>query len=150
MSVVDLASPDTYVDGVPHAAFRELRARAPVSWHPEPGGPGFWAVTRYHDVLAVLRSPEIYSSWRGGVLLADPPAAFLEKLRENMLNRDPPDHTAMRRLVNHAFSPRRLRQLEARIAEHARALVDAAVAQGGCDFATEIAGEMPLFVICEI
>jgi cholest-4-en-3-one 26-monooxygenase len=147
---LDLADPDTYTNGVPYDHFRYLRTNDPVSWQREPDGPGFWAVTRYADVLHVLRTPAVYSSWRGGTLLPDPPAEFLEKLRQNMLNRDPPDHTVMRRLVSKAFHPRRLTLLEAGIAEHARVLVGRVVSRGECDFATEIAGEMPLFVICEI
>jgi cytochrome P450 len=143
---LDLADPDTYSRGVPHEAFRWLRAHDPVSWRAS----GYWAVTRYDDVRTVLQTPEVFSSWRGGVLFEDPPPEFLAKLRENMLNRDPPEHTAMRRLVNHAFSPKRLATLEARIAAHARHLIDQVIDRGGCDFATEVAGEMPLFVICEI
>jgi cytochrome P450 len=147
---VDLADPALYAAGFPHETFRALRAEDPVSWHAEVRGPGYWAVTRHKDVLHVLRHPELFSSWKGGALLADPPAEFLEKLRENMLNRDPPDHTVLRKLVNKAFSPRRLADLEARIAGHARELVDRVVDRGRCDFATEVAGQMPLFVICEI
>jgi cytochrome P450 len=147
---VDLSSPDAYVHGFPHDTFRDLRARDPISLQHDSANRPFWAVTRYHDVVTVLRTPAVFSSWRGGVLLDDPPPAFLEKLRENMLNRDPPDHTQMRRLVNHVFTPRRIETLESRIASHARSLVRRAREAGGCDFATEIAGEMPLFVICEI
>jgi cholest-4-en-3-one 26-monooxygenase len=143
---LDLTDPDTYANGVPHDVFRWLRANDPVSWR----SPGYWAVTRYSDVLTVLRTPAVFSSWRGGVLFDDPPPEFLAKLRQNMLNRDPPEHTAMRRLVNHAFSPKRIAALDARIAAHARVLVDRVRVRGRCDFATEIAGEMPLFVICEI
>ena len=150
MASVDLGDPDTYTRGMPHDEFRRLRAEDPVSRQPEVGGRGFWAVTRYHDVVSVLRTPKVFSSWRGGVLLADPPAEFLEKLRENMFNRDPPDHTALRRLVNKAFSPRRIEELDGRIAAHAIQLVGAVKHAGRCDFATQIAGEMPLFVICEI
>lgn len=147
---VALENPDTFADGVPHDEFRRLRRDDPVSWQSEPNGPGFWAVTRYHDVQEVLRNTAMYSSWRGGVLLADPPPEFLEKLRENMLNRDPPDHTRLRKLVNHVFSPKRIGLLEANIEQHARSLVDRLVGRTSCDFATEIAGDMPLFVICEI
>src|SRR5262247_1375001 len=114
---MDLGDPDCYTRAVPHEVFRTLRETEPVSWQR-----GFWAVTRYHDVVTVLKTPKVYSSWLGGALLADPPPAFLEKLREGMLNRDPPDHTQLRRLVNKAFSPRRIEQLDARIAAHARDL----------------------------
>jgi cholest-4-en-3-one 26-monooxygenase len=147
---VDLTDPDLYTHGFPHQVFRELRETQPVSWQLPPTGPGFWAVTRYADIVTVLKSPKIFSSWRGGALLADPPPAFLDKLREGMLNRDPPDHTMLRRLVNKAFSPRRIEELDHRIADHARALVDRVRDAGQCNFATDVAGEMPLFVISEI
>ena len=150
MAVIDLADPDTYMHGIPHGAFAQLRAEAPVAWQRERQGRGFWAVTRYHDVQAVLRNPAVFSSWRGGALLADPPPEFLDKLREGMLNRDPPDHTLLRGLVSRAFQPRRVAELEQRVAERARWVVDRLRGDARCDFATEVAGELPLFVICEI
>lgn len=147
---VDLADPDTYMHGVPHDVFAQLRAEEPVAWQRERQGRGFWAITRYHDVQAVLRNPAVFSSWRGGALLADPPPEFLDKLREGMLNRDPPDHTLLRGLVSRAFQPRRVAELEQRVAERARQVIDRLRGAGRCDFATDVAGEMPLFVICEI
>ncbi|WP_344847898.1 cytochrome P450 [Kribbella ginsengisoli] len=141
-----MTDPDTYSAGVPHDVFRWLRENDPVSHR----GAGHWAVTRYDHVSTVLREPAIFSSWLGGVLPDDLPVEFLAKLRENMLNRDPPEHTAMRRLVTHAFSPQRLARLDSKMAVHARILVERVRDRGHCDFATEIAGQMPLFVICEI
>jgi cytochrome P450 len=148
--MLDLADPDRYAEGIPYGELARLRRESPVSWQPEARGRGFWAVTRYQDIMTVLKTPAVYSSWLGGVLLEDPPPEFLAKLRENMLNRDPPDHTKLRKLVNHVFSPKRIGLLEAKVAEHARFLVDRVRDAGGCDFATEVAGEMPLFVICEL
>jgi cholest-4-en-3-one 26-monooxygenase len=147
---MDLTDADLYTSGFPHGLFRTLRATDPVSWQVPSSGRGFWAVTRYDDIVTVLKSPKTFSSWRGGALLADPPPEFLSKLREGMLNRDPPDHTMLRRLVNKAFSPRRIEQLDEKIADHARTLVDRVRDRSSCDFATDVAGEMPLFVICEI
>ena len=148
--MLDLSDPDTYTHGMPHDAFRALRETDPVAWCAERDGRGFWAVTRYHDVVAVLRTPQVFSSWRGGVLLADPPPEFLARLRESLMNRDPPDHTQLRRLVNRPLSPRRLEQLEGRVAAHAAELVARVRGQGTCDFITAIAEDMPLFMICEI
>lgn len=145
---VELSDPDTYSEGVPHDVFRYLRDHDPVSWRHEVGG--YWAVTRYHDAISVLRDPATFSSWKGGVRIEDPPAEFLNTLRKGMLNRDPPEHTALRRLVSKAFSPRRIAELEERIAEHARVLVERVSDREKCDFANEVAGEIPLFVICEI
>lgn len=147
---VDLADPETYTTGMPHDEFRRLRRESPVSWQPEPGGAGFWAVTRHADVLAVLKNPRTFSSWKGGALINDPPAAFLERLREGMLNRDPPDHTGLRRLVNKAFNPKRVSQLEQRVAARARTVIEGLGGSGTCDFARDVAGDLPMFVICEI
>lgn len=148
--MIDLASPETYAAGIPHAEFRRLRAEEPVSWQPELNGPGFWAVTRYADLVHVLRTPSLFSSHRGGCRLEDVPPEFLEKIRENMMNSDPPHHTKLRKLTNHVFSPKRIGLLEQRIAGYARSLVDRAFESGRCDFASDIAGALPLFVICEI
>jgi cytochrome P450 len=146
-TTIDLSSPDLYTNGIPHDIFRELRANDPVSWRESQG---FWAVTRYHDAVKVLRTPATFSSWRGSVLLDDPPPEFLAKLRESMMNSDPPDHTWLRRLVNKALNPRRIAQLDARVAQRARELVERVRASGRCDFAKDIAEEMPLFMISEI
>ena len=59
---VDLADPDTYTHGMPHEAFRELRANDPVSWRTERDGRGYWAVTRYRDIVAVVRDRSATSS----------------------------------------------------------------------------------------
>jgi cholest-4-en-3-one 26-monooxygenase len=147
---VDLSHPDTYRHGFPHELFRRLRAESPISWREEPGGPGYWAVTRYDDAVEVLSKPTLFSSWLGGVRLPDPPAPFLHKLRESLLNRDPPEHTALRAVVNKGFTGARMQRLRERIRAHARELVARVEGRGTCDFATEIAGEMPLFVICEL
>jgi cytochrome P450 len=45
----DLTNPDVFLDGPPHDTFARLRAEAPVGWHPEAEGGGFWCVTRWQD-----------------------------------------------------------------------------------------------------
>lgn len=147
---VDLVDPDLYARGFPHDVFRELRRHEPVSRRFERGGPGFWAVTRYADVVQVLRSPQVFSSWRGSVLVADPPPPFLEKLRESMMNRDPPDHTWLRRTVNKTLNPRRIAALGSKVSSCAHDLIAQLCARGRCDFAVEVAEQMPLFMISEI
>jgi len=147
---IDLSDPDVYANGMPHDVFRALRANEPVARLHEPSGKHYWAVTRHRDVVSVLRNPEDFSSSLGGAVFADPPPEFLEKLRQAMSHRDPPSHTALRRLVSTAFNPRRVGQLEQRISTRAQELVAIALDKGDVEFATEVAGEMPLFVICEI
>lgn len=150
MNDIDLSNPDTYTKSVPYEAFRVLRDTDPVSRRDEPNGGRYWAVTRYADVRAVLSNPAQFSSARNGSLISDPPPPMLAKMREGLLHKDPPDHTRVRRLVNKAFTPRRVAELEHRIERHASALVGAILDRGSCDFAKDVAKEMPLFVICEI
>jgi hypothetical protein len=59
---VNLSDPQTYVAGMPYDAFRKLRERAPVAWHPYKDGPGFLALTGYEEVLALSRDSTTWSS----------------------------------------------------------------------------------------
>ena len=52
---VDLSDSRSFVAGVPHAWLAYLRQHDPVHWQGEPGGPGYWAVTKYHDCVTVDR-----------------------------------------------------------------------------------------------
>ena len=101
----DITDPDTYVSGVPHATFQRLRDNEPVSWWTEhDGGKGFWAITRYDDLLHVSRNVETFSSAQG-ITLEEMDLDDFEA-RRNMLEYDPPQHTRYRRLVSKPFSRR--------------------------------------------
>ena len=69
---IDLLSPASFSNGHPHEQYRWLREHAPVYWHDEPGGRGFWAVTRFDDVRAMGRDPETFSS-EPTIMIPDPP-----------------------------------------------------------------------------
>ena len=147
---VDLVNRDTYVKGVPHEMFEVLRREAPVFWHDEEDGRGFWAVTRYEDVVAVNRDNELYSSHRGTALIMDQPEDTLAQQRLMMLNMDPPMHTRYRLLVNKGFTPRMVGKLEERIGALTNDIVDKVSEKGSCDFVVDIAAELPLQVIAEV
>ena len=102
----DIADPDTYTAGVPHATFQRLRRDDPVSWWGDDhaGGHGFWAVTRHADLLSVSRDVDRFSSSRG-IRLEEMDAEETEA-RRTMMELDPPAHTAYRRLVSKPFSRR--------------------------------------------
>lgn len=136
--------------GPPHELFRRLRVEDPVHWHPEKDGPGFWAVTKYQDVVRVSRDSMTFSSYRGGTMVPDAEVDALPVLRMMMLNMDPPQHTKLRLLVNKGFTPRMVAQLHDRIHALARSIVDRVVARGACDFVTDVAGELPSYVIAEL
>jgi len=147
---LDLLDLRSYADGPPHGQLRWLRAHDPVHWHAEPDGPGFWAVTRYDDVVTVSRDAATFSSHAGGSMLADSPPEFLAGMRLMMLNMDPPQHTKLRALVNKGFTPRMVAERQGRIRDLARQIVDAVAPRGACDFVADVAGELPSYVIAEL
>jgi cytochrome P450 len=147
---VDLLDAETFRDGAPHAHFRRLRAEAPVCWHAEREGPGFWALSRHADVVRVSRDHETFSSWAGGVMTPDFDPAGLAVNRMMLLNMDPPAHTKLRNLVNRGFTPRQVARLEPRIRELADGIVAAVAPAGRCDFVSQVAGELPSALIAEL
>ena len=147
---IDLASPDTYVPGVPHAAFKLLRNTAPVFRHKDPHGPGFWAITKYQDVLTVSRDPRTFSSARRTALFREPKPEELKEMQLLLLNMDPPRHTKLRALVNKGFTPRMVARLESHIRDITGKIIEAVAPTGRCDFVTDIAAELPLQVIAEM
>jgi cholest-4-en-3-one 26-monooxygenase len=150
LDTIDLTDKDVFVNGVPHEWFASLRRDAPVYWHEEPDGPGFWCVTRYDDVVTVNRDNQTFSSNRGAVFMWDLPEEDLEQQRLMMLNMDPPIHTRYRRLVNKGFTPRMVSELERQTRERARAILDRVTPRGECDFVVDVAAELPLQVIADI
>src|SRR5438309_2172192 len=148
---VELYDPDVYVRGVPHDMFALLRREAPVHWQREAHGPGYWAITRYDDVVQVSRDSATFSSAVGSALLEDPwTPEDLASMQLMMLNMDPPRHSKLRSLVNKGFTPRMITQLKEKVNDRCRLIVDAVAERGGCDFVTEIAAELPLQVIADM
>jgi cytochrome P450 len=147
---VDLTDPKTYRVGMPYDAFRRLRERAPVAWHPYRDGPGFLALTAYDDILAVSRDSATWSSNTAGVFFDVPAPEQAYQLELMMLTIDPPRHTALRALVSKGFTPRQVTRLHERISDMARDIVDAVAPLGECDFVCDIAGALPSYVIAEM
>ncbi|MPZ82959.1 MAG: cytochrome P450 [Actinophytocola sp.] len=152
-----IVDPDTYLTGVPHEVFADLRSDSAVGWMDEPAidswpaGPGFWGVVRHAEVKEVMRNPTVYSSYLGATQITDPPdAATLAFVRQMMLNQDPPEHARLRKLLTRAFTPRAIARLEEKIDGWARGLVEDVAARGECDFATDIAADLPLLTLAEL
>ncbi len=61
-SDIDLLDRDRFTQGVPHEWFTWLRANAPVFHHDEPGGDGFWVISRYEDIVTANRDAASFSS----------------------------------------------------------------------------------------
>jgi cholest-4-en-3-one 26-monooxygenase len=147
---IDLFDPGVYAQAMPHESYDRLRRESPVFFHPEPDGPGYWALLKYEDIVAVSSDNRLFSSWTGGTNIGDMPPDGLAIIRTIMLNMDPPQHTKYRRLVSTGFTPRMISALEPHVREITRKIVDRVAARGECDFVTEIAAELPLEVIAEM
>ncbi|HQZ34135.1 MAG TPA: cytochrome P450 [Ilumatobacteraceae bacterium] len=140
---LDIVDPDSYLDGFPHATFRRLRDEQPLSWWPEhDGGKGFWAVTRYEDLLYVSQHVELFSSAQGVTLEEIEGDDF--ELRRNMLEYDPPEHTRYRRLVSKPFSRREVYGYEDGIRGLARDVVLEAAGTEQFDYTELIAKQLPM------
>jgi cholest-4-en-3-one 26-monooxygenase len=140
----------TWGRGVPHDQFDRLRREAPVYRHPEPGGPGFWAVTKHDDVRAVSHDCQTYSSEVGGTFIPDQDEMALSQLRLTILNMDPPKHNRYRRLVSRGFTPRMIGKLVEEIDRRAAAVVDGVCEKGEVEFVSEVAAQVPVQMICEM
>lgn len=137
--------------------FTKLRDEAPVSFHAEPvpppdstfpQGPGFWAITRYADVMQVSRDPDTFHS-APSVNIPDIPPEIAEWLG-SMINMDAPKHTKLRLIVNRGFTPRQVARIEDTVREQAREIVERVAPLGECDFVSEIAAALPLQIICDM
>src|SRR6266511_1522572 len=145
---VDLDHGRTFAGGPNHAYFDFLRREHPVAWidHVELDGPGFWALTKWDDVMAVERDPETFSSYEGGAFIGP----VDEGTRLMMINQDPPRHTRLRKLVSRMFTPRHIRSIEGHVRTAAKEIVDRVAPKGEIDFVTEVAADLPLIVIAEL
>jgi cytochrome P450 len=115
-----------------------------VSWWDEhDGGKGFWAITRYDDLLHVSRNVDTFSS-ASGITLEEMDDDDFEA-RRNMLEYDPPEHTRFRRLVSKPFSRREVYAYENGIRALARLVVEEALAGGPrFDFVERVAKQLPM------
>jgi cytochrome P450 len=129
----------------PYPTYHRLRAEDPVHWSPL----GFWVLTRYDDVVAVLRDQRFAKE----AMIAAVAARFgiaPNTIGLSMLDRDPPDHTRLRGLVSKAFTPRVVERLRPRIQEIVDGLLARVEGKGGMDLIEEFAYPIPVMVICEL
>jgi len=131
----------------PYPFYARLRKEDPVHQSPL----GFWVLTRYDDVVTVLRDP---CFGRAGFhpMLADVQtrAANPNPLPPSMLFQDPPDHTRLRALVNTAFTTRVIEAMRPHIQDIVNRLLDRVVPTGTMDIIEDLAYPLPVTVICEM
>jgi cytochrome P450 len=136
-------------------SFAVLRGRDTITWHQpfedqlidHPQDYGFWAVTRYDDLVEVTKRHDDFLSGPG-ILMENLPVEFVESA-QSIIGMDPPRHTTLRRLVAAAFTPKQMRRIDEMIQRNAHDavtnLLEKAQANGGqADFVAECAELMPM------
>ena len=140
-SPLHLMSPEVRAN--PYPLYAELR-RTGIR-QVEPGG--MWAVSRYDDVLAVLKDPRRFSSEGLGQSFL-PPWLPRNPVAQSLVMKDPPSHTRLRGRVSRAFGPAALAVLEPRIRALAEQLAGNLLRhEGEVDFMAEFALRLPVGVL---
>jgi cytochrome P450 len=137
----------------PYPFYKRLRDEAPVFPMVLPGRLKVWLVTRYDDVVTVLRDerfPKDHNNVPGQA--AQPPRvpAVFKPLIQHMLNADPPDHTRLRSLVQRAFTPGLVEGMRARVQAIADRLLDGIAGRERIDLLRDYALPIPTTVIAEM
>lgn len=159
LSEINLGSWDFWQldDDVRDGAFATLRREAPVSFHPEleqkgfPPGDGFWSLTTFDDVYYASRHPHLFSS-SPNITIPDQ-APETSEFFGSMIVLDDPRHLRLRNIVHSAFKPRMVARTEESVRKRARRLVSEMIANhpdGKGDLVAELAGPLPLQVICDM
>ena len=143
---------DPYSDtffGDPYDTYKWLRDDAPVYRNDHYG---FYALSRYDDVVAAHRDWQTFTSTHGITIdqLIDPNAR--DMIRGSIIFMDPPEHDRLRQMVSRVFTPKAVADLEPMIRRLINRYLDALEpsADGGVDLLADFAAPFPVEVICEI
>ncbi|HEX9070076.1 MAG TPA: cytochrome P450 [Ktedonobacterales bacterium] len=139
----------------PYPFYAQLREHDPLHWGMPflATQPGAWYVSRYEDVVRILKDPAFVKNQRTSSPTETPAPVpreiqfYAEMARHAILLNDPPDHTRLRKLVSQAFTPRTVERMRAPITASAQALLDAAAAQGEVELLADFAFPLTLQVI---
>ncbi len=128
----------------PYVTYRRLRDEQPAYWNPELR---FWVLSRFDDVLEAFRDFETFSSAGGIALENRRPVGTPAPGFEPMIELDPPEHTAFRKLVARVFTTRKVAQMESEIRGIVDHYIDTVIDAGHCDLVADITGPFPMDVI---
>ncbi|MFC5181720.1 cytochrome P450 [Actinomadura harenae] len=160
---VDLADPAFWARPLKEraevfAALRRLDRPAHYPEHPIPQleafgfqrGDGHYALVRHADVAEASRRPDVFCSSRGTISATlDPPPEFMEYF-SSMITMDDPRHARLRRIVSRAFTARVIARITDTIDAVAVQVIEDFRPKGGGDFVTDVAGRLPLKIICDL
>lgn len=124
----------------PYPYYRELRDEDPAHYS---ATAGLWVLSRFDDCIEAFTNWKLWSSERRGNLINDPP----ERIGKTLGTTDPPRHTTARQLVNKAFTPRRVADLEEVVRRHAARIAADAAARGRVEYVHDVAAPLTAFVL---
>jgi cytochrome P450 len=152
----DMFAPEAIAD--PHRYYARLREQDPVHWNDQYQ---LWVITRYDDVVWMIRHHELFSS---AVIRNDPrppyPPVDAEGLglvdyvrrfrADQLVEHDRPEHLAMRQIVHGYFTPRAMEAWRPFVRRAVAELLDAVQERGHMDVLTDLAAPLPVRVITEM
>ncbi|MFP6682917.1 MAG: cytochrome P450 [Gammaproteobacteria bacterium] len=150
---VDLSDDRSFRNGFPHDFFVWLREHEPIYWHEPtsltPDGEGFWVVSRYGDVNAIMMDAKTYSSDKAAERTGGGTAIKDEASAGKVLNQtDDPLHRRLRALVNKGFTVKTISALEGELRARTKRLLDSIAVGEEFNFAQRISREIPTQAIC--
>jgi cytochrome P450 len=140
----------------PFPTYAQMRREAPIYGHKAPDGSTIWNITKYADVLAVLKDNDRFCKDPRNTGLSDVPGNASRKtvmqrlINENMLFSDPPDHTRLRALISQVFTPQRIAHQADFVRQTADQLINQFQSMGEVDLISAFALPLPVFVICKL
>jgi cytochrome P450 len=149
MKSITLANLDVFENGAPWSLFADLRRESPIHWNEEEKpNSGFYSVTRYHDIVKVLRDSDTFTSERFTNL--EEVDAEQEEARRSLLETDGTRHRALRRLLQGQFTPQAVAKYETFLRGLTATTLDSAFAKGEFDFVEEVAADFPIQVLAKL
>ncbi len=132
----------------PYPWLAALRAQAPVHRNPD----GTYVLTRYDDLTAVYRNPKVWSSDKTVDFAPKfgPASPLYEHHTTSVVFIDPPDHTRIRALFQHAFTRRALSALQPRIETLIDSYLDAFADKGEIELVEDFSFRLPIEVVCDM
>jgi cytochrome P450 len=136
-----------FAEREPWDVFEWLQREAPVYRHPEPDGDGFWCVTKYDDVLHVLKNAKTFSSQVGGSARIGVVEPDVLEARRNFMETDPPLHSEWRRQFARDFTPKSIARYTDQLRVIVDGVLDEAFEKGDICFVHDIAALIPIRVL---
>ncbi|MEV0262997.1 cytochrome P450 [Streptomyces sp. NPDC050617] len=124
-----------------------LRRPASGTWQLDDG---FYALTRYDDVVAAGQNTEAFSSEPTVLTLDSAPPHMRHQDDASLMNMDNPRHARLRKIVARAFTRKSIDRLEAEMRTIAGRVMDDLLDRGPCDFVQHAAAPLPLEIICSM